>query len=295
MLITSQVLTALQTGWNASFNQGFGEAESFYDKLAMVTNSGGAEEVYAWLAQLPQIREWLGDRVIHELAVHGYKIENREFESTVAVKRTDIEDDRIGVYGPMFREIGRRTAEHPDVLLAELIKAGFTSMCYDGQNFFDTDHPVFDNGIEVSKSNLQEGDGAPWYILDLSRALRPFIFQQRKKFEMTSLDKMDDPNVFFKGEYLYGVRGRSNVGFGLWQLAYASRAPLNPENYAAARRYMTTLRGDNGQQLGLRPTHLLIPYELEREGRKLIKNELAGGGESNEWVDSAELIVSPWL
>jgi micrococcal nuclease len=30
-------------------------------------------------------------------------------------------------------------------------------------------------------------------------------------------------------EYRYGVRARCNAGFGLWQLAYASKAELNAE------------------------------------------------------------------
>jgi phage major head subunit gpT-like protein len=91
------------------------------------------------------------------------------------------------------------------------------------------------------------------------------------------------------------VRGRCNVGFGLWQLAYASKADLTPDNFETARAAMAKLRGDNGKLLGIKATHLLVPVELEGDGRRLLKNQNDAAGASNPWIDSAELIVSPWL
>ena len=68
-----------------------------------------------------------------------------------------------------------------------------------------------------------------------------------------------------------------------------------PENYETARAAMAKMRGDNGKPLGVKATHLLVPTDLEGDGRRLLKNLLGTGGKSNPWVDSAELIVSPWL
>lgn len=77
----------------------------------------------------------------------------------------------------MFDDLGRMAAEFPDQLFAELIAAGFTDSCYDGQPFFDGDHPVKTSpeGNAVTVSNYQDGDGPAWYLLDLSRGVRPFI------------------------------------------------------------------------------------------------------------------------
>ena len=66
------------------------------------------------------------------------------------------------------------------------------------------------------------GDAKAWYLLDTSRAIKPLIFQQRKKPEFVSLDAPNDQNVFMKKQYIYGVDCRDNAGFGLWQLAYGS-------------------------------------------------------------------------
>jgi phage major head subunit gpT-like protein len=61
-----------------------------------------------------------------------------------------------------------------------------------------------------------------WYLVDASRAIKPLIFQERKKPEFTSLIDAKDENVFMRGSYLYGVDNRCNAGFGLWQMAYGS-------------------------------------------------------------------------
>lgn len=295
MRIDDEAMRSLLTGWKTMYQRGWENASTIYDKIAMKAVSSGPDEAYVWMRQLPNIREWLGSRIIHQLGKEGFKIENRKFETTVRVKRTDIEDDKIGAYNPIFSELGRKAAEFPDELLAELMPSGFTTMCYDNQNFFDTDHPVGDPDNPTSASNMQAGGGPAWYLLDLSREIRPFIFQERLKFELQKLDRSTDEVVFMEDEYLYGLRGRMNMGFGLWQLAFASKADLTFANYEAARSVMTGLRGENDRKLGIKPTHLVVPTELEGAGRRVLKNALTTGGESNTWVDSAELFVSQWL
>lgn len=61
-----------------------------------------------------------------------------------------------------------------------------------------------------------------WHLLCTKRSLKPFIFQERKKAKFTALNKEDDPNVFMRGEFLYGVDARDGVGYGFWQMAYGS-------------------------------------------------------------------------
>ncbi len=295
MRIDATSMRNLLTGWKAVYNKGWKGADPIFDKIAMEVKSNGPEEAYVWMRELPNIREWVGSRIVHMLAKDGFKITNRKFESTVRIKRTDIEDDKFGAYAPMFSELGRKGAEFPDELLAELMASGFTTACYDGQNFFDTDHPVGDPDNATSASNFQAGAGPAWYLLDLSRDVRPFIFQNRIPFELQRVDQSNDEHVFLNDEYLYGLRGRMNMGFGLWQLAYASKAELTVDNYETARAAMAGLRGENNRKLGIKATHLVVPTELEGDGRRVLKNTLITGGESNPWVDSAELMISQWL
>ena len=83
---------------------------------------------------------------------------------------------RLGIYKPMFAEMGHLAKQHPDELLFGLLDSGFTSLCYDGLPFFDAAHPAADaSGAAVMVSNMQAGTERAWYLLDTSRAIKPLI------------------------------------------------------------------------------------------------------------------------
>ena len=134
MIINQETLGAIFTAFKTLFGKGLESAPSAYKQIAMTVPSSTREEVYAWLGQFPGMREWLGPRVVKNLSAHGFKIVNRDFESTVSVPRNDIEDDRYGVFGPVMSEMGRAAGEHPDQLIFSLLSAGFATNCYDGQS-----------------------------------------------------------------------------------------------------------------------------------------------------------------
>ena len=306
MLINQENLASFFTGVKTIFNKGFEGAPSVYKTIATVAPSSTREETYGWLGQFPKMREWIGDRVIKNLAAHSYKIVNRDFEQTIGVKRNDLQDDAYGLLSPLFAEMGRTAGEFPDELVLGLLAAGFTTVCYDGQYFFDTDHPVGQNGSdypETTVSNFQGGSGDPWFLLDCSRALKPMIFQERMPLgKLVTKDKDSDENVFFRKEYLYGTDGRCNAGFGLWQLTNASKEDLTADNYEAARQAMMGLKGDSGRPLGIKPDTLVCGPALEGAAMRLLNNgtriitvDTVPIAMQNEWAGTAKPIVTPWV
>lgn len=295
MLVNSANLDLLFRGFSTAFNKGLSLAPSQYRDIAMVVPSSTGENQYGWLGETPNIREWLGDRVIHNLSAAGYTLKNKTFESTVGVKRVAMEDDQYGIYTPLFEKMGRDAALHPDTLVFGLLQSGFHEECYDGQPFFDADHPVETEDGTVSVSNVQTGSEPAWYLLDCSQPIRPLVYQERLKYDFQRKDQDSDENTFFRDEYLYGVRGRGNAGFGLWQLAFGSKADLTPANYAAARAAMQNMRGENGKKLGITPTHLVASPLLEAKARALIMASTLENGATNVWAGSANLILTPYL
>lgn len=176
-----------------------------------------------------------------------------------------------------------------------LLRDGFTTKCYDNQNFFDSVHVYEQNGAVTAVSYVQAGAGPAWYLLDTSHEIKPLIFQERETYQLQSLVADTDDTVFYSDEYLYGIRARVNAGYGLWQLAYGSKAALTPANYAAARAAMIGFRSDTGRILGIKPTVMVVPPALESDALTLLNTENGSAGATNPWKGTAELLGTPFV
>ncbi|WP_204381966.1 Mu-like prophage major head subunit gpT family protein [Aeromonas veronii] len=300
-MITPALLQALFTGFKKNFEDAKGEAPAQYTKIATVIKSTTKSNTYGWLGKFPNLRKWVGDRVIESMKAHGYQIVNEDFEATVGVDRNDIEDDELGIYAPMFAEMGLAAGIHPDELCFGLLGAGFTTPCYDGQYFFDTDHPVYPKadgtGTPVLSANVVVDagyQGEPWFLLDTSRALKPVIFQDRKSPQLIAMTKVDDESVFTRKEFRYGVDCRDAAGFGFWQLAFANKRALTPDNLWDSFSKMREFQADGGRKLGVKATLLVVPPSLEKLATQMLERELSNSS-SNELKGKLELVVADYL
>lgn len=296
MIINRSNLNMLFTGFKASFQNAFAGVTPDFQQFTLEVPSTTAQETYAWLGSTTSFREWLGERVVQNLSTHSYTIKNKSFENTVGVPRETIEDDSYGLYSPLMAQLGQDAAVHPATLLYDLLKNGFSRTCYDGQYFFDTDHPVIDeNGVEQSVSNTGGGAGAPWFLLDTSRMIKPLILQKRKSYNFVQMDGEKDENVFMRKEYLYGVDARLNVGYGLWQLAYGSKQTLDATAFNAAYAAMMGVKGDKGKALGVKPTLLVCGPTNRAAALEVVKAERAANGATNINRDAVDVLVTPFL
>lgn len=94
MDITHGNLSLAFKGFQARFGHAFEGAKVYHPRLAMGVPSSSESETYGWLGEFPQLREWIGDRIVKELDKHSFTIRNRLFESTIRVLRTHFEDDK---------------------------------------------------------------------------------------------------------------------------------------------------------------------------------------------------------
>lgn len=296
MQITAQSLQALQQGFKAAFLQGFGIVTPSWQQIAMRVPSTANLENYGWMRELPGMREWIGQRFIHNLEASGAQIVNKNYENTIGVDRNDIEDDRLGIYAPRLSMQGEVAARHPDDLVWGLLPNGFSTIGFDGQNYFDTDHLGYNSsGTEISWSNTGGGSGSPWFLMDLSRTfMKPLIFQDRQSAQFQALDKPTDQNVFLTRTYLFGVDSRCAAGFGFHQLSYGSRQALDATTFKAARLALETQRRPDGSPLPVMATHLVTGPTNRSAAEDLILTDFIAGTK-NPLYKSVELIINPWL
>jgi phage major head subunit gpT-like protein len=300
MLINRENVAALMKNIKTTFNKALDEAKPIWSKIATKVPSTGAQNDYSWIKDgWPSLRKWIGDKVVKGLEAAKYVVVNHNYESTIAVKRTDLEDDNTGIYAAQARGEGQAAALWPDEMLADAVNGVFTMTCYDGKMMVAADHPVGDKGLTLSNKGTKALDGSTlakakasygaartammslkndagrplnivpnillvppaleatartlmindrledgkpnpykgtaevvvwpqltsdtaWFLIDGSKPLMPFIYQERKAPTAVEQTTLDSDNVFNTGSFLFGVEARGNVGFAFWQLIYGS-------------------------------------------------------------------------
>lgn len=154
MLVNKQTIDNVFISLKTTFNNAFDAAPAVWDKIAMRVPSTSGQNDYAWLSNFPKMRKWIGDKQVKALEAFKYTLVNDDFEATVEVDRNDIEDDNLGIYAPQAQMAGWSAKQMPDEGVLEVVNLGFAKECYDGQYFFDTDHPVA--GASVSNKGTKK-------------------------------------------------------------------------------------------------------------------------------------------
>jgi phage major head subunit gpT-like protein len=297
-LTRSDMPKLLEDGLRTVFFEAFDASVGDYERIATIVPSESDEETYAWLGASPRMREFVDERMPLGLTEFSYAIRNKTWESSLAIERTAIEDDKYGQIKLRVQSLAREARRHIDELVFTLVKNGFTTKCYDNQYFFDTDHVSGESGAQSNKgtsslsgASLQEAittmmkfkddrgkflgvvpdllivppdlqwtamellestywpeegafnekhannvlkgkldlivspyltDTNDWFVFCTKGVVKPVILQMRMPVEFAALEA-DSESGFMRDQYIYGVRARYNVGYGLWQMAYGSQ------------------------------------------------------------------------
>lgn len=169
-IVTTQQLTDLRVQIEAGWEKAYEETDTWHEKVAMRTDSTARANVYHWIANQLEMREWIGPRVEQALAEHSYEIPNKDFELTIALDRNDVADDTLGTFMgievPQFAEAVRK---HPDLQIRKLMQSN--PIGFDGKTLFANDHPTFapavlDDGTTPAQT-YDNDDSAATFDADL--------------------------------------------------------------------------------------------------------------------------------
>lgn len=297
--LTQAQIDNLKTTLIARWNAGLAVSKEDWKRIAKLVKSSGASNTYAWLTQFPIFREWVGSRLHKAVAERAYQVVNRKFEATIDVDVDDIDDDNLGQYGTLAEGAGQSSIDLKNDLIFQAVVAGFASTCYDGQYFFDTDHPVTANedgtGAVTAVSNMQAGAGAPWVLLCTKRAPAPFYLQERMNAKFDMLTSVQSDQVFNYDKISYGGKWRGEAVFGFWQCAFGSKAALTAANFEAAYDAMMEFKGDGQRKLGILADTMVVGAANRVAAEAVLLKQHLAGGEDNTNFKRVELIVTPWM
>lgn len=116
------------------------------DGVSNYFGSDQSSETYAFLGMPPALREWIGGRQAKGFSGNNITIANKHFEATLEIALKDLRRDKTGQIMARLAEFSQRGQSHFASLLSTLIVNGPSTVCYDGQYFFDTDHAEGSSG-----------------------------------------------------------------------------------------------------------------------------------------------------
>ena len=319
-MINQELIESLFLQLSSQFHKAFdgsGEDE-FVAAFATVIKSNTRTVDFSWLGESPQMRKWIGQRVINQLKNFRYEAGYEEYELTMGVKRMEILDNTLSHYSLQSFAGGQEARFLRPKLVAKALTDGETGLCYDGQPFFSASHPVGEDGDVSTVSNLKNNGGAwaatPFYMADLSKVIKPIILIDRLLPEFQSFTSMNDMHVFMNREFLFGTNSAHGTAYGLWQTCFRDEAAATVNSLLALELAMKSLTKDKKDEdgrrpfLGIRPTHIFHGLATGERLRALINSPhltdfagdpLAPGatdtGKANPVYKRFQLVEVSWL
>ncbi|EXJ14596.1 Mu-like prophage major head subunit gpT family protein [Imhoffiella purpurea] len=158
MLMNTVDIEEVYQDLNKTFNAALERTPTRYQDVANVLDTSSITEDQVFMPDLPNWREWRGDKYIHSLFLLSqdrYSLTCEPYEVTIGVKRRDLQADRLEIIRKKIEGLGELAAAFPDERVADAVNASFTAPCWDDRPFFDTEHPILKkNGARSTFSNM---------------------------------------------------------------------------------------------------------------------------------------------
>ncbi|MEY4504492.1 MAG: hypothetical protein RL154_786 [Pseudomonadota bacterium] len=129
-------------GFKSVFQKTYNDTAADAGELATDILSNDLIEKYTWLGNFPNMAKWIGERNVEALKDYGYTIENQLFEASISVPNLHIEYDKVGLYKPAIQQMAQNAKLFGSILVAEVLIAGHTNLCYDNKPFFAANHAI---------------------------------------------------------------------------------------------------------------------------------------------------------
>ena len=150
--INAGTIRALGLAFSTLFQTSLANAVNTFEPIVSRVSTNKNTAALPWGAILSTMKPFLTERQIDNLKMYLQTIAVIKWENTIAVLRDDIEDDDTGSYSLAIQSMGEDAATYPQVEVGRVLREGFATVIWDGQFWFDTDHPI-DGVIGGTQSN----------------------------------------------------------------------------------------------------------------------------------------------
>ena len=154
MIVSPQSVQDLQAQFQQDFSIAFGKGQDRWQEKAYRATSTAYRTVHMWLAAQPEMRKWVGARILNNLVTRGFELKNEDWEYSFVVDANDIFYDNLSAYEDRGRIAGEVSGRWYEKLVTDAMVAANTTPSWDGQTFYNAAHPVnFDDAGGGTYSN----------------------------------------------------------------------------------------------------------------------------------------------
>jgi phage major head subunit gpT-like protein len=165
--LNRSVVEAAYVVFSTVFNMKLQNTPNTYDKIATVVPGVSERVEFKWMADLPVMKRWVGDRFLTKLRAEGVALTPEWWANGLEVDADDLRSDaRLALIMAFVRELARMGGVRIDASVIDMYRlgtAGTQGLCFDGQYLYDTDHSA-GTGTTGSQSNILSGafSSASW-------------------------------------------------------------------------------------------------------------------------------------
>ena len=214
--------------------------ETTHNEWATTLPMQGSIYATAWTGRMPKFRPWFGARVTHEPAMQIYQVEPYPTELTIALDRFVLEDSDVNGQSPFWRtlpDMVRSSQLQPEYELRDLLEG---------------------SGIQTGNRQIS--------IDGLSH------FSTAHPLDIYNPSFNGGGNALFSG----GTYCNSWTGGGHVVNSTTIGGALSIPAFTSLCEYMRVIPGEDGEALGVIPSHLMYPATLMGEANYILQSSFMG-------------------
>jgi phage major head subunit gpT-like protein len=161
-VVTSDLLFLTVAGLKTEFDAAYMKAAETarWAQIATELPTTLPSQNYGWLGRGALMKQFYDEVEDQSVAGYQYTLADNVYKGNLTIQRKMLEDDQYALLVTRVRAMAAEPIRHWNQLAFEGLTSGFTSLCYDGQYFFDTDHSEGASGTQVNKVTTVLSDTA---------------------------------------------------------------------------------------------------------------------------------------
>lgn len=237
MELSRETLAAMYTAFDFRFNQSFNRYVPQWRTVATEVPSNTEMTKYVVESLLPEMREWIGERQMQSGTAWEFSIENKDYEATIELDRNRVKDNNFGFFNQRIDALATAAAAWPDKLVFDLFKRGHQVKCHDGQNYFDTDHPVRpgDPSSPVQSNLFENIDLTPAGHDEIMSRIGSWVNENGEPFQVNFDTVLVPTQLKGKADNTFGAAilpgGGTNTKAGAMKVVEVKRLNSDPRSY----------------------------------------------------------------